>query len=279
MSAGRWAIVLALCSAAACSFEAAPSLGRYGTSAADSGTTSVTDPEPDTIPDPVATGSSPSNPVSSPPTAAPEPAQPIMEPPVQPPAAAPEPPPIGPTHAMNASDAGTQPAAPLHDAAASEPPLGDGDGGASPPVDAAAGSTDQAAPHSCPAGNYLAEFACISSTPVPDTFVTTRVAFRLLPTTQRGSILALQDANLSLTANGFFASGEMTGTLDCDSGRFHADINNALVAFTILLVPTLLNGAADGTLDDSGTNLTGDWMLGAFTGDNCAGQWTAALQP
>ena len=152
---------------------------------------------------------------------------------------------------------------------------------ASAAVDAAAAPADTAPTMSCPAGNYSGQFACSGfAGGISIGAVETTVSFTLQPSADRKTSLAVQNASLSLaTPGGFIISGELTGSLDCETGKFQADIKDALVSFAGLPVPTLLNGSATGQLDGSRTKLGGDWSLGAVTGDNCVGTWNATLQP
>ena len=146
-------------------------------------------------------------------------------------------------------------------------------------TDGATSPANDASARVCRPGVYTGVFSCTTSViNAPPITTTTEVSIALKPSAS-GSSLVVDSANLSLAAGGFVINGNVIGELDCETGSFHAELMDAAVTFTLLLLLVPIAGLIEGQLDDSGTSLSGDWSLVAITAENCSGPWQLSLQP
>jgi hypothetical protein len=133
---------------------------------------------------------------------------------------------------------------------------------------------------SCQAGNYAGDFVCtVDPTGVTPLVAMAHVTFTLQQPSANAPLM-IATSNFSFDLSGFLLAANLSGTLDCTTGIFHADIVDGILASLVLpLVAAPFTGAVDGALDASARTVTGSWSFTAPSGSPCVGPWSASLQP
>lgn len=133
----------------------------------------------------------------------------------------------------------------------------------------------------CVAGVYVGAFNCeLKWDTLPVGFVTGPVSFTL-EQSPSGEFLVIQDGTLDgQTDSGLSFTSRLTGSLDCSTDLFHAEVAEGSYG-----IPPFVFGTFDGTLDaplDRDTQtLTGAWSLydELMPTMPCEGPWNAVRQP
>lgn len=148
----------------------------------------------------------------------------------------------------------------------------DSDAGAPPD----AGETSTAAPLACPTGSYVGDFACTLN--VSTWMLTTQIAFSL-ETKSPHATTATTTSSVSFTYEGAVFFADLQGRLECEAGRFHADVVDGVVGVALVPFTGPFSGSIDGQLDRRAGILGGTWTLDSLGGPTCTGEWKAPLRP
>lgn len=128
------------------------------------------------------------------------------------------------------------------------------------------------------AGVYAGNFTCTPDPPVvapSDAMMT----MTLITHASQMEHVATATAPLSFSYAGFAFAGNVTGSLDCKTNEFHAQIQDGLFASEVAPIPFAFQGQIDGKLDQATRDLAGSWVFSSTDfGGSCTGTWTAKLQ-
>jgi hypothetical protein len=146
-------------------------------------------------------------------------------------------------------------------------------------TDASTPKTDAAANRSCRAGGYTGAFSCmVDPTGVTPLTAMAQVTFTLQQASS--GTLTVTNSNLAFDLTGYVFAGDLSGSFDCATGVFHADIINGIFTAVLLPIPESFTGAIDGQIDNATSDLSGTWSFSASGGGPaCTGPWNASLQP
>lgn len=128
-------------------------------------------------------------------------------------------------------------------------------------------------------GVYAGNFTC---TPDPPVIAPSDAAFEMTLITHASQTehVAVATAPLAFSYGGFAFAGDVSGSLDCNTNEFHADVQNGLFASEVAPIPFAFQGHIDGKLDQATRNLAGSWTFSSPDfGGSCTGTWGAKLQP
>jgi hypothetical protein len=150
------------------------------------------------------------------------------------------------------------------------------------PADPAPGpapSVGASVSHACREGNYAGDFTCmVSIAGVSPVTATAQATFTLQE--KSAGTLTVTNSDLAFDLTGYIFAGDLSGSLDCAAGAFHADIVNGMFVAVLLPIPGSFTGAIDGQIDDTTNDLAGAWSFMATAGGpSCSGSWHATLQP
>ena len=132
---------------------------------------------------------------------------------------------------------------------------------------------------SCLGGTYVGDFACVTDpTGVTPVTAMSHASFTLQQESP-GGVFTVTNSDFAFELASFVFAGNLSGTLDCATGIFHAEFINAYFSSVLLPVVTPFTGSIDGQLDNTARNLAGSWSLMPDSGALCRGFWSAVLQP
>ncbi len=133
----------------------------------------------------------------------------------------------------------------------------------------------------CVAGTYVGAFTCeMRWDTLPVGFVTGPVSFTL-EQSPSGEFLLIQDGTLTgQTDFGIVFTSHLTGSLDCSTDSFQAQVSEGVYGMPPLLFGTFA-GTLEAPLDRTTQTLAGTWSLYDEWNPTmpCTGPWNAVRQP
>jgi hypothetical protein len=137
----------------------------------------------------------------------------------------------------------------------------------------------------CEAGRYVGTFMCTLGTEAGPIEITGPVELTLTKSLD-GEFLEISNGAINGFALLFFNfASALTGRLDCSSRQLAASAIDGSVGFgdADLLPVFEFEGELQGTLDASGSTLSGEWSFPVTTPGGpigtCTGPWTATREP